>query len=93
MKKREKIGVVRLHIEKQPEGCFSITSQDMLGLLLAGHNLEKLINDVPGSIELLYELNHGKKIKVGEAVSGEEMAKARPNILSDQLWAFTLTEG
>ncbi|MBF0146266.1 MAG: hypothetical protein HQL84_09550 [Magnetococcales bacterium] len=92
MRKSEKFGIVRIDIEKKQDDCFCIFSKDMPSLFLAGKNIEKLLLDVPGSIELLFELNHGLKVRVGRAVPGDEMAKKQPQTLDHSLWVFTVME-
>lgn len=92
MRKMDKFGIVRINIEEKQDNCYCISSKDMPSLFLAGENLEKLLHDIPGSIELLFELNHGLKVKVGKVVSGDEMAQKQPKTLDRQFWVFTVTE-
>ncbi|HIJ84168.1 MAG: hypothetical protein HW380_3846 [Magnetococcales bacterium] len=92
MKKMEKIGIVRIDIEERQDNCFTISSKDMPSLYLAGENVEKLLHDVPGSVELLFELNHGLKVRVGSVIPGDEMAKKQPQTLDRFMWAFTVLE-
>lgn len=88
----EKIGIVRIMIEEKQDHCYCISSKDMPGLHLAGENVEKLLHDIPGSIELLFELNHGMKVRVGRVVPGDEMVKNTPQTLDRLMWAFTVME-
>ncbi|MBF0110887.1 MAG: hypothetical protein HQL76_17105 [Magnetococcales bacterium] len=92
MRRTEKFGIVRIEVEEKQDECFCISSNDMPSLFLAGKSVEKLLQDVPGSIELLFELNHGMKVRVGRAVAGDEMAARQPRTLDQSLWVFTVME-
>ncbi|MBF0423969.1 MAG: hypothetical protein HQL73_13360 [Magnetococcales bacterium] len=92
MKKSEKFGIVRIDIEEKQDNCYAITSRDMPSLHLAGESVEKLLSDIPGSIELLFELNHGVKVRVGRVVPGDEIVKLKPVTLDRSMWAFTVLE-
>ncbi|MBF0141362.1 MAG: hypothetical protein HQL74_13920 [Magnetococcales bacterium] len=91
-KTTEQFGIVRIDIEEKQDNCYAITSKDMPSLHLAGENVDKLLQDIPGSIELLFELNYGMKIRVGSVIPGDEIVKKRPRTLDRVMWAFTVLE-
>ncbi|MBF0436903.1 MAG: hypothetical protein HQL77_16240 [Magnetococcales bacterium] len=91
-KAMERFGIVRIDIEEKQDNCYAITSKDMPSLHLAGESVDKLLQDIPGSIELLFELNYGLKIRVGSVIPGDEIVKKHPRTLDRLMWAFTVLE-
>ena len=48
---------------KKKKGYHILTSPDLAGFLLCGKNLQRLIDDIPESVKLLFKLNHNLDVK------------------------------
>lgn len=73
------VGLVKIAGEYS-DGAWVITSENLPGLFLAGSDLDRLRNDVPSAIKMLYRLNYGMDVKVCAAGEpGMRAAKPMPN--------------
>lgn len=62
------IETVRIKISYE-DGCFYVSSEDIEGLWLWGHDLEVLFNNIGPAIKILYKYNRGMEVEVRESFS------------------------
>jgi len=58
--------------------CWALTSDNLPGFLLAGSDLNALLDDVPNAIKLLFRLNYQMDVEVAEVdEDGNNIARPR----------------
>ena len=67
--KSHKITVVNVKIEESASGLFFATSEDLDGLCVAHRDLDKIKEDMPNIVRLLYKRRFDLDVKVFEASS------------------------
>ena len=56
-------GTIQIHIEKQPEGYFLATSDDVQGLIAQGRTITETLEIARDAIEKLIESQSQKQVK------------------------------
>ena len=73
--------VIRIDLQKQ-DGWHVATSKDLPGFVLAHQDRDKLIEDVPDAVRLLYSKRHNVDCQVVESEYGDpSRARTRPPCL------------
>lgn len=56
--------VVRVDLERGPDGLWFATSEDVFGLNLCDANRKAVVRDIPKAIKLLFKANSGIDVEV-----------------------------
>lgn len=78
------VGVVRVRGEYK-DGAWVFTSDNLPGFFLAGHDPERLSNDIPAAIKTLYRLNYQMEVSV--CLAGEPGEKKPVSAVMARTWA------
>ena len=78
---RVEVELVRVQIEESESGLYRVTSKDIPGLGFCHSDLDRILDDLPNVIALLYKHTHGREVKVVEYEPGSRHEPMGPRQL------------
>ena len=58
------IRIVRVQIEESPSGLLVATSRDLPGMVVAHREFQRIVDDLPAVIKLIFKRRHGLDMEV-----------------------------